>query len=488
MPLAPDIRVRVLGDAPVRDDGTHVLYWMTSFRRTRHNFALEHALARASELGLPLRVLEPLRIGYEHASDRFHVFVIEGMRDQRHAFAGTPVDYFPWIERAEGEGRGLLEALASDAALVVGDDWPCFFVPRMQAAAAARLEVRFEVVDACGIIPLRAPGKAFARAVDFRRWIQKNAEGLLEVWPQTEPLANCSLPPCPPVPATITSRWSPLTAEELEDPGGLVADLRIVHSIGRASDHGGEQEALKRMRIFVADRLERYADGRNDPDDEVASGLSPWLHFGHIASHDVFSEVVTHEDWDPHRLSAERRGGREGFWGMGAGAETFLDQLVTWRELGANGAAWIEDHTSFESLPPWARKTLDEHREDPRENTYDLETFEAAATHDAIWNAAQRQLVRTGRMHNYLRMLWGKKILHWSATPEEALQTMIVLNDRYALDGRDPNSYSGITWVLGRYDRAWGPERPIFGKIRFMSSDNTRRKLRLDSYLARFGS
>jgi deoxyribodipyrimidine photo-lyase len=146
------------------------------------------------------------------------------------------------------------------------------------------------------------------------------------------------------------------------------------------------------------------------------------------------------------------------------------------------------DHTSYESLPAWARATLNTHALDPRPQLYSLAQFEAADTHDPIWNAAQRELVQTGRIHNYLRMLWGKKILHWSASPPEALDTMMTLNDRYALDGRDPNSYSGIGWVLGRFDRAWGPERPVFGKIRYMSSDSTRRKLRLSNYLQRFGA
>jgi deoxyribodipyrimidine photo-lyase len=145
------------------------------------------------------------------------------------------------------------------------------------------------------------------------------------------------------------------------------------------------------------------------------------------------------------------------------------------------------DYDRYESLPAWALATLGAHASDPRPQLYSLAQFEAGDTHDPIWNAAQRELVETGRIHNYLRMLWGKKILHWSASPREALEIMIVLNDRYALDGRDPNSYSGISWVLGRYDRAWGPERPVFGKIRYMSSAATRRKLRLNAYLQRFG-
>jgi deoxyribodipyrimidine photo-lyase len=172
---------------------------------------------------------------------------------------------------------------------------------------------------------------------------------------------------------------------------------------------------------------------------------------------------------------------------MSQAAEAFLDQLVTWRELGFNFCSRRDDYDRFDSLPDWARRSLAEHAADPREHVYSVDELAAARTHDPLWNAAQRQLVREGRIHNYLRMLWGKKILQWARSPEDALEAMIELNNRYALDGRDPNSYSGISWVLGRFDRPWAPERPIFGKIRYMSSENTARKLKVKEYIRRYG-
>jgi len=171
---------------------------------------------------------------------------------------------------------------------------------------------------------------------------------------------------------------------------------------------------------------------------------------------------------------------------MSRSAETFLDQLITWRELGYNMCAHMPLYDRYESLPAWSQESLDRHRKDPRPYLYGLERFENAETHDPLWNAAQMQLKREGRLHNYLRMLWGKKILEWSRSPEGALDIMIHLNNKYALDGRNPNSYSGIFWILGRYDRPWAPERPVLGRIRYMSSDNTRRKLRLKQYLSRY--
>jgi deoxyribodipyrimidine photo-lyase len=172
---------------------------------------------------------------------------------------------------------------------------------------------------------------------------------------------------------------------------------------------------------------------------------------------------------------------------VSAAAEAFLDQIVTWREVGYGFSFHRpDDYDRYHSLPDWAKKTLEDHAGDPRPHLYTLEQLDAAETHDALWNAAQVQLRREGRIHNYLRMLWGKKVLQWSPSPQEALERLIELNNRYAIDGRDPNSYSGIFWIFGRFDRAWGPERPIFGKVRYMTSKSTRRKVRVTDYLKRY--
>jgi deoxyribodipyrimidine photo-lyase len=226
---------------------------------------------------------------------------------------------------------------------------------------------------------------------------------------------------------------------------------------------------------------------RNHPDAEATSGLSPYLHFGHLSAHEVLAAIAEREEWSPAKVSGPRSGKRTGWWGMSLAAEAFLDQLVTWRELGFSFCAHRDDYDRYESLPAWARQTLEAHASDRRPYLYSLEQFECAETHDELWNAAQNQLRVEGRIHNYLRMLWGKKVLHWSESPRAALAIMIELNNKYAVDGRDPNSYSGIFWVLGRYDRPWGPERELFGKVRYMSSTNTRRKLRVSDYVQQWG-
>jgi deoxyribodipyrimidine photo-lyase len=257
----------------------------------------------------------------------------------------------------------------------------------------------------------------------------------------------------------------------------------IDHDVSVAPWSGGMDAASEQLRSFD---IGRYAELRNEPEQDATSGLSPYLHFGHISTHEVMATVFEREGWSIDRLGWKTDGKRRGWWGMSEAAEAFVDELVTWRELGFHFCFHRDDYASYDSLPPWAKRTLDEHADDPRDELYSLEQFERAETSDPLWNAAQNQLVREGRIHNYLRMLWGKKILQWSATPQQALEVMVELNNKYALDGRDPNSYSGIFWVLGRFDRAWGPERSVFGKIRYMTSANTARKVSVKGYIARY--
>jgi deoxyribodipyrimidine photo-lyase len=482
----PASRLRVVIDRPPSPTGSYVLYWMIAARRTRYSFALQRARAWAEELRRPLVVLEPLRAGYRWAADRHHVFVLHGMADQRVRLLAAGVRYLPYVERQPGAGRGLLAALAERAAVVVTDEFPAFFLPRMLVAAGSQLGTRLEAIDGNGLLPIHASERAFPRAFSFRAHLQRVLPGHLEQLPRPDPLARYGLGPAT-LPRAVLQRWPMATAAELAQPERLAAALPLDHAPGPVAQRGGERAGAARLAHFLDDGLPRYLDERNHPDADASSGLSPWLHFGQLSAHQVLHGVAEREDWSPASLGPPQGGAREGFWGMSAVAEAFLDELVTWRELGLNYCAHRDDYDRFESLPAWARTTMAEHARDPRPHRYDLAALQAARTHDPLWNAAQRQLLREGRIHGYLRMLWGKKIYEWSASGEQALARMIELNDRWCVDGRDPNSYSGIAWVLGRYDRAWGPERPIYGKLRYMTSDSTQRKLRLRAYLVRFG-
>ncbi len=483
----PELRVRQVNSAPVADDSEIVLYWMTSARRTRFNLALQRAADWARHLGKPLLVLEALRCDYRWASDRLHRFIIEGMVDNAAAFAEKGVAYLPYVEPEPGAGRGLLDTLFARAGVVVTDDFPTFFLPRMIAAAGAKAPIRFEAIDSNGLLPMAAADRVFATAYSFRRFVQRNLLEHIQELPLESPLAE-ELPPTAGVPRDISDRWVPFVTTAQGPHSFGLEQLPIDHGVGPAPVCGGSGAASQLLRSFVDQKLERYSEERNRPEIDATSGLSPYLHFGHISVHEIFLEVVRRERWSPDRTIGPANGRRAGWWGMGDNAEAFLDQVVTWRELGFNVCAGRDDHDQWESLPPWAQKTLTEHVVDSREHTYSLDEFASSGTHDALWNAAQNQLVREGTIHNYLRMLWGKKILEWTSEPREALEVMIELNNRFALDGRDPNSYTGIFWVLGRHDRPWGPERPVFGKVRYMSSANTARKFPTRRYIEKHGS
>ncbi len=481
----PESRVRELNDRAPNPEGQYILYWMTSHRRTSDNFALQRAVDWAVQLGRGVLVLEPLRCDYEWASDRFHQFIVDGMEDNSAALRGRAgIAYYPFVERERGGGKGLLEALGEEACVVVTDDYPTFFLPRMLEAASGRMKVRIEAVDSNGLLPMRSTDRVYPSAYTFRRYLQKNLPLHLEQAPEGDPVARLASSKSPTVPDHVLDRW-PSAAVELQKDGLDVGTLPLDHSVGPTSLRGGSRAAQERLGEFLRHRLARYGE-RSHPDEEAASGLSPYLHFGHIGPHAVLARLGEREDWTPAFEGRPTHGKRAGWWGMSEAAEGFLDELVTWREVGFNMAANRADHREYESLPDWAQLTLAEHADDPRPHLYGLEQLESASTGDELWNAAQRQLLRDGVISNYLRMLWGKKILEWTETPREAARVMIELNNRYALDGRDPNSYSGIYWCLGRYDRPWGPERPVFGKIRYMTSKNTARKLRLGDYLERY--
>ncbi len=487
MTSVPELRIRPGNQRALNPEGRFVLYWMTAFRRLGWNFALQHAADLAREMGKPLVILEALRVDYPYASHRLHRFMLEGMAERSRELEGGVVLHYPFVERAPGEGEGLVAAVGAEAVGVVGDDFPSFFLPGMVDEVGRALTVRLDLVDSNGLLPLRAPDRTFTAAFHLRRYLQRHLPAHLPEVPDPRPLD----PPLPDargiLPSGILQRWPAATGALLEGGEEALREMPLDSSVLAVPLRGGTGPARQALEGFLRGALERYARDRNHPDLEATSGLSPFLHFGNISTHEVFARVAEWEGWSPLRLPERADGARAGWWGMGEGAEAFLDQLVTWRELGFNLSSRDPSHTSYGSLPSWARATLEEHEGDPRPHLYSLEELREARTADDVWNAAQRQLLREGIIHNYLRMLWGKKILEWTPSPGEALEVMIGLNDRFAMDGRDPNSYSGIFWCLGRYDRGW-PERPVFGKIRSMSSVATRRKVSMEKYMERFGS
>lgn len=485
MTTIPALRLRPLNGRPVRPDHAYVLYWMTTARRCQWNFGLDRAVEWAHALGRPLVILEALRCDYPWASARLHRFVLQGMAHNAAVCAAAQIAYYPYVEPHRGAGAGLLTALAQDACVIVGDDYPAFFVPRMLQAAACRVEVLLEVVDSNGMLPLRAADKAYATAYAFRRFLQRTLPDHLLTWPRDQPFAAAPGLRGARVAPAVTQRWPAASAALLRVESAALAALPVDQTVHAAAIDGGAEVGAQVLDVFGQERFGRYDVARQHPDLDVASGLSPYLHFGHVAAHQIFASLAERCNWDITQIAETSRGARAGWWGMPAHAEAFMDQLITWRELAFNTCLHVPHYDTYATLPGWAQATLARHATDPRPHTYSLAELAAARTADPVWNAAQTELVQRGTLQNYLRMLWGKKILEWTRTPQEALAVMLELNNRYAVDGRDPNSYAGIFWVLGRYDRPW-PERPIFGTIRYMSSVNTRRKLKLTQYLQRF--
>jgi deoxyribodipyrimidine photo-lyase len=297
-----------------------------------------------------------------------------------------------------------------------------------------------------------------------------------------------------------------------KDLGAFVTSLPIDQAVHPVAAEGGCVAGRKLLDRFVRDKLGRYAGERNHPDDpaaNAASGLSWYLHFGHVGAQEV-CEAVLGVGWTPDEINPATRN-KDDFFCRDPNVNGFLDELVTWRDLGYhwnhcrnltaagtvsasgtpafNFAAYDfsplpKEGTLAGVLPEWAKATLGKHAADRRPHLYTPEEFEAAATHDELWNAAQRELVAAGRIHNYLRMLWGKKVLEWSPSPEAAYRVLEHLNNKYAVDGRDPNSYTGILWCFGLFDRPWPQDRPVSGTVRYMSSENTARKFDLSGYLA----
>ena len=481
----PALRVNAVNRASARGDGEYVVYWMIAARRTGWNYALQRAVDWCRELGRPLLVLEGIRAGYRWASHRLHRFSIDGMADNAVAFEKAGVRHHPYVEPEDGAGAGLLAALTARACVVVTDEFPEFFLPRMVAAAGRKLPVRLEAVDSNGLLPLRAAEKAYVTAAHFRRFLQKELPAHLHEPPQADPLKRYDADRKASIPREILDRWPAASAVLLRGDAGTLDALPIDRTVPPVDFRGGRAHGLQVLKSFVRERLPRYIDDRREPEDPVTSGLSPYLHWGFVSAHEVFDAVARHEGWTPERLALKATGSREGWWGMGAEAESFLDELVAWREVSYNTAFHVEGHDRYESLPEWARKTLEKHAGDDRDR-FTLEALDEGRTYDTLWNATQGQLRREGRIHNYVRMVWGKRFLEWTRDPREAVEWMLHLNNKWALDGRNPNSVSGIMWCLGRYDRPWGPERAVYGTVRYISSANTARKVRVKDYIRRY--
>jgi deoxyribodipyrimidine photo-lyase len=466
-------------------DGEYVLYWMQINRRFHYNFALEYAVGWANKLDKPLLILEAFSCDYPWATARTHTFMMQGMKEHLDDAQARNLNYVTFSEAESGQYDSLLEKLAGRASVLITDEYPVFIMKERNRSYPKTFNLPYITVDSNGLIPLGLTDKDPYSAYFFRKIMQKHFVEAYTNPPKQNPLNDLKNRETVDLPDSFFEGL-PDGRKSLSDIPGFISGLDINQNVGPVDLNGSRASAAGKLGHFVRYGLLEYDEKRNDPDEEKTSGLSPWLHFGKISEYEIVKTVLDHqpEGWDLDRISYNN-GSTGGFFNGDPNIDGFLDEVITWREVGFHFAHHRDDYDQFESLPDWARKTLDDHRDDPRPEMYEYDELAASQTGDEVWNAAQTQLREEGVMHNYLRMLWGKKVIEWTPDPETALQYLIDLNNTYAVDGRDPNSYSGIFWCFGRFDRAW-QERPVFGKIRYMTSNSAKKKLKMKEYLRRY--
>jgi deoxyribodipyrimidine photo-lyase len=460
-------RIRALNRLPIREssgtDTRYVLYWAQMNRRAEWNHALAHAAELANARGLPLLVYEGLDCVYPAANDRLHSFVLENVPDMESGVHALGAGYLFHARRNAGDPKDLLYRLAARAACVVSDDYPTFVAAAHNRRVPERIGVAYRVVDSSCIVPMALHEKREWAAYTIRPKIHRALPKYLkplEMPTLRRPWDDSMLP------EGVAAMRTRVTRESVP---GLVAECGINNGVGRSPSYtGGRAVALGQLGTFLDRKLVRYAKESGQPSRRSTSGLSPYLHFGQISALEV-------------ALAAQARAEERKLE-----AAEFLEELIVRRELAFNFARFTENPESLAEVPDWCQRTMRKHASDARSNVYSFEEFESGLTHDPLWNAAQKELLLRGVIHGYYRMYWGKKIIEWSRTYDEALRTMVRLHDVYALDGRDPNTYTGILWCFGLHDRPW-TERPVYGQLRCMTFEGMKRKTDVNGYLEQIG-
>ena len=446
-------RVRVRRGGEPRRDGKCVVYWMQRAVRVEDNPALDVAIGAGNLLGLPVVVFFSVIPNYPSANLRHYHFLQQGLRDVEEEVAERGVGFV--LRRYPENSLGaFLEEV--QAALLVGDENPCREPERWRRVMARRLKLPFWTVDADVVVPSVVFGRDYFLLHHFRPRLHEELPRYLVRPANTKPL----------------HAWTkPRGVESFSLAGDVTRGFKELDRSVRPVDTftGGSGAARRRLREFIDQELAQYDESRNHPERRGTSRLSPYLHFGNLGPLTIGSAVE--EAVVAGKVSRQTR-------------DRFMDQLIGWRELSVLFVRHNENYDNLKCAEPWALKTLTEHAGDARPQRYTLEQLERAETGDELWNAAQREMVDTGWMHNFMRMYWAKKILEWAPDPARAFEWAVMLNDKYELDGRDPNGYAGIAWAIaGKHDRPWF-ERPVFGQVRSMTAASTAKKFDSASYIA----
>ncbi|MEO7962344.1 MAG: deoxyribodipyrimidine photo-lyase [Gemmatimonadaceae bacterium] len=452
-----------MNEKRTQPEGEYVLYWMQSTQRFEDNWALRFAVLESDRLNKPLVVHQGLDPTYEHANDRIHSFILHNARELSSRAESLGLHYQFVLRHKREDDRRVVDRLASRAALVVTDLFPTCGIAERTARFAARVNCRVVAIESHCVVPFGAIEKEEYAARTIRPKLEKLMALAME--PVEDRVAKLALSASLSESLATTMQCAPLELREAHLQAEI-AKCDIDHSVPAVALPSGLAAARERLQRFCRGALADYSKRRGNPnDDEGSSRLSPYLHFGQIAAAEVVRTVRTHAP--------------------NAEGEKFVDELVTWRELAFNFCVRNPRHGLLKGLPDWVHKTMEKHAEDPREATYTLSAFERGKTHDDLWNAAQHELIATGAMHNVTRMLWGKNTIFWSAKYRDALKWLLLLNNKYALDGRDPSSYGGVQWCFGKFDRPFY-ERPVMGLIRPMSLKRAYEKWDAPSYIRRW--
>ncbi len=455
-------RIFLLNNKQDDPTGDYVLYWMQMTQRTTFNFALEFAIEQANKYRVPLVVYHGLDEEYPYASDRIHTFILQGVKELYQRFKKLGINYGFYLVR--GKRKPAVDTLLKKAVCLVSDDYPSFVIPEYNARIAERSLVSHYVVDSCTVASMRFFEKQEWSAASIRVKIRKVlAEALEDVVYPT--LLNKK-----------TFDYPEYFLQPEFDVAKEVSRLSIDHSIKPSTFKGGESAAQEHLTFFLHHNLDTYDFTKDDPTLQRTSHLSAYLHFGMISPIAIARQVLQHKKLPVDRFLKSLI--------TPDAVSAYLEQLIVRRDLAYNFCHCNKKHATYQGIPKWAKVTLREHKQDARPYIYTKEQLERAQTHDPYWNAAQLELAHTGTMHGFMRMYWCKQLLIWTKKPQDAFKIAIYLNDKYALDGRDPNGYTGIAWALGGlHDRPWFT-KPIFGKIRLMNMSGLARKYNMQRYLA----
>ncbi len=443
-----DARIKPLNAGSVRE-GRFVLYWMQSSQRTDTNLALDYAISKSNALDKPLMVCFGLAKAFPEANLRHFRFLLDGLRDVQIRLHALGIKLVVWDKSPE---LAVVE-LSKDACFVVVDRGYLRLLRQWYQYAAEHVKCPLIQVEDNAIVPVEtASPKEEYSAATLRPKIHKQLPHFL-ITQESPKLKRHSLD-------------LKVDSLDLARPDRLLNALDVDKTVRPAAFQGGATTAQTLLASFIKTKLSKYVDQKNNPTLDGVSNLSPYLHFGQISPIQIAQQVAQADAPESAK-------------------EVFLEELIVRRELAINYVYYNSSYASFEGLPNWAQATLNAHKADRREYLYTLEQLETAQTHDPYWNASQIQMRLTGKMHGYLRMYWGKKILEWTKTPKEAFQTALYLNNKYELDGRDPNGYAGVAWCFGKHDRPW-VTRPVFGTIRYMNAAGLKRKFDADKYAAKW--